>query len=195
MTETTGATTQDYETSPREGSVGRTAAGNIIKVVDPDTGKLLGCREAGEVCVKGAVLFQGYIGILPNTLFDDEGFYKTGDIAYYDEDGYFYIVDRIKELIKYNAWQVSPSELEALLLQHAHIKDVGVVGAPDPKAGELPTAFVVKQPNSIITETEIVDYVKSKVASWKHLRGGVIFVNEIPKNPSGKILRRKLKQL
>ncbi|CAG4989977.1 unnamed protein product [Colias eurytheme] len=195
MTEVTGALTEDSEVTPKEGSVGPLAEGCIVKVVDPSTGKILGCREPGEIQVKGPVLFQGYIGISTESNFTPDGFYKTGDIAYYDEDGYFYIIDRIKELIKYNAWQVAPSELEALLLEHPGVMDVGVTGKPDLSAGELPTAFVVKQPNSRVTEKELIEHVDSKVSPWKKLRGGVIFVNEIPKTASGKILRRKLKEI
>ncbi|XP_072937895.1 luciferin 4-monooxygenase-like [Epargyreus clarus] len=195
MTETAGALTQEYDHAPKEGSVGQIVAGNIIKIVDVESRKLLGPNEPGEVCVKGPVLFQGYIGKKLNEDTDDEGFYKTGDIAYYDNEGYFFIVDRLKELIKYKAWQVAPSELEALLLQHPAVKDVGVIGAPDALAGELPTAFVVKQANVTVTEKEIIDFVASKVSPWKRLTGGVIFLKEIPKTPSGKILRRKLRDL
>ncbi|XP_026493694.2 uncharacterized protein LOC113398949 [Vanessa tameamea] len=195
MTEATGAVTEDLDNSPREGSVGRIVPGNIIKISDPNTNKTLGCGEPGEVRVKGLVLFEGYVGRDMQNDYDAEGFYKTGDIAYYDQDGYFYIVDRIKELIKYKGWQVTPSELEAVILQHPDVKDAGVTGAPDTLAGELPTAFVVKQANAKVTEQEIIDYVSDKVAPWKRLRGGVIFLKEIPKTASGKILRRELQAL
>ncbi|XP_038207745.1 luciferin 4-monooxygenase-like [Zerene cesonia] len=195
MTELTGGLTEDSEITPKEGSVGPLAEGSIVKIVDPNTGKILGCREPGEIQVKGPVLFLGYIGIPSENHLTADGFYKTGDIAYYDEDGYFYIIDRIKELIKYNAWQVAPSELEALLLEHPGVMDAGVTGKPDPSCGELPTAFVVRQPNSKVTEEELLAHVDSKVSPWKKLRGGVFFINEIPKTASGKILRRKLKEL
>ncbi|XP_050362013.1 uncharacterized protein LOC126781197 [Nymphalis io] len=195
MTEATGAVTEDLDNAPREGSVGRIVPGNIIKIADPETNKTLGCGEPGEVRIKGLIIFGGYVGRDMQNDFDAEGFYKTGDIAYYDEDGYFYIVDRIKELIKYKGWQVTPSELEAVILQHPAVKDAGVTGAPDTLAGELPTAFVVKQTDAKITEQEIIDYVSDKVAPWKRLRGGVIFLKEIPKTASGKILRRELQAL
>ncbi|XP_032527004.2 uncharacterized protein LOC116777513 [Danaus plexippus] len=195
MTEATGAITDDLEIAPKEGSVGRAALGIIIKISDPFTNKTLGPGEPGEVRIKGLTLFEGYVRKDMKNEFDEEGFYKTGDIAYYDEDGYFFIVDRIKELIKYKAWQVAPSELEGLILKHPAVKDVGVTGVPDELAGELPTAFVVKQPNSTVTEQDIIKHVANKVAPWKRLRGGVIFLNEIPKTPSGKILRRKLLSL
>ncbi|KAG6440441.1 hypothetical protein O3G_MSEX001340 [Manduca sexta] len=193
MTETTGGITEENVSANREGSVGTIMDGNIVKVVDVETRKVLGPNQEGEICVKGDILFEGYIGKDMKDDMDEDGFYKTGDISYYDEDGYFYIVDRIKELIKYKAGQVAPSELEATLLQHPAVKDVGVVGLPDPLAGELPSAFVVKTPGSKVTEKELIDFVASKVSSWKQLRGGVRFVNEIPKTASGKILRRVLR--
>lgn len=193
MTETTGALTEEREDSNKLGSVGKVVEGNIVKVVDVETRKTLGPNQNGEICVKGPVLFEDYIGKDINEDLDEDGFYKTGDIAYYDNEGYFYIVDRIKELIKYKAGQVAPSELEAILLQHDAVQDVGVAGAPDPLVGELPTAFVVKKPNSKVTEKELIDFVAARVSSWKQLRGGVRFVNEIPKTGSGKILRRILR--
>ncbi|CAG4978564.1 unnamed protein product [Parnassius apollo] len=195
MTETTGALTAEVENMSKEGSVGKIVCGNIIKIVDFETRKILGPGQVGEVCVKGPILFDGYIGKDSKDDFDEDGFYKTGDIAYYDEDGFFYIVDRIKELMKYKAWQVPPSELEDLIMKLPTVKDVGVVGIPDSLAGELPTAFIVKQPNMDVKETDIVKYVNTKVSPWKRLRGGVIFVKEIPKTGSGKILRRKLRDM
>ncbi|KOB74983.1 Luciferin 4-monooxygenase [Operophtera brumata] len=165
------------------------------KIVDVETRTVLGPNQPGEVCVKGPVLFQGYCGKDLGEDLDSEGFYCSGDVAYYDEDGYFFIVDRIKELIKYKAGQVAPSELEAILRQHHGVKDAAVIGTPDPLAGELPTAFVVKMAGVSVTEKELIDFVGSKVSSWKKLRGGVRFVEEIPKNGSGKILRRKLRDM
>uniref|UniRef100_A0A2A4J232 Luciferin 4-monooxygenase n=1 Tax=Heliothis virescens TaxID=7102 RepID=A0A2A4J232_HELVI len=193
MTETTGGMSEETDVENKPGSLGKVVAGNIVKIVDVETGKTLGPNQEGEVCVKGPTLFAGYIGKNLKDEQDEEGFFKTGDICYYDEDGYFYFVDRIKELIKYKAGQVAPSELEAILLQHPGVKDVGVTGKPDELAGELPAAFVVKFPESTVTERELVDFVAGKVSSWKQLKGGVYFVDEIPKTPSGKILRRVLR--
>ncbi|KAL0851121.1 hypothetical protein ABMA28_006988 [Loxostege sticticalis] len=194
MTETTGVLTEEHEGMTQNGSVGRVAPGNIVKVVDIETRQILGPNEQGEVCVKGPVLFEGYIGKDMSEYLDEDGYYKTGDVAYYDDEGFFFITDRLKELIKYKAWQVAPSELEALILQHPKVKDVGVIGKPDQLAGELPTAFVVKKSEDL-TEKEIIDFVASKVSPWKHLRGGVRFIDEVPKNGSGKILRRMLRDV
>lgn len=116
---------------------------------------------------------------------------KSGDIAYVSEQGQFVIVDRIKELIKVKGHQVAPAELEALLLEHPAIADVAVVGMSTPDGDEAPRAFVVSQGK--VDEKEVKDFVASRVVRYKHLTGGVTFVNEIPKNPSGKILRRQLK--
>ena len=104
---------------------------------------------------------KGYAGDEQATsaTIDEDGWLHTGDIGYYDEDGFFYIVDRLKELIKYKSFQVPPAELEAILLTIPNIKDAAVVGLPNEEAGELPVAFIVKQPGSSITANEIINYV------------------------------------
>ncbi|XP_014372088.2 4-coumarate--CoA ligase 1 [Papilio machaon] len=197
LTEVTMACCVDLTSGEKIGSCGTPAPGMKIKVIDIETGKLLPAREKGELWIKSPLRMQGYMGdkAASDALIDSEGYVRTGDIGYYDEDGFFYVVDRLKELIKYKGFQVAPAELEALLLQHPGVAECGVVGTPDEAAGELPTAFVVRLPGSDVTETEIVQYVAGKVSPAKHLRGGVIFVNDIPKNASGKILRRELKTL
>ncbi|XP_063548492.1 uncharacterized protein LOC134755815 [Cydia strobilella] len=194
-TETTGPITEETVADRRQGSIGKAVQGIVIKVVDIESRNVLGPGEPGEVCVNGVILFDGYIGKPKSEYFDDDGFYRTGDIAYYDQDGYFFIIGRLKELIKYKAWQVSPAEIEGVLLKHPAVKDAGVIGAPDPLAGELPTAFVVKQPGAEVTENDIIEFVSLEVSPWKRLRGGVRFVSEIPKTGSGKILRRVLRDM
>ncbi len=129
-----------------------------------------------------------------NTI-DQGGWLHSGDIGYYDEDKHFYIVDRAKELIKYNAYQVAPAEIEALLLSNTKVKDCCVIGIPDEKAGELPFAYVVKQPNVQLTEEEIIQFVANNTSKVKRLRGGAKFIDEIPRNPSGKLLRRKMREM
>ncbi|XP_073950379.1 luciferin 4-monooxygenase isoform X2 [Choristoneura fumiferana] len=197
LTEVTMACCVDLSSKRRLGSCGTPAPGMKIKVQDIETGQLKGIREEGELWVKSPLRMKGYMGdpAASAALLDADGYVRTGDIGYYDEDGAFYIVDRLKELIKYKGFQVAPAELEALLLQHAGVAECGVVGAPDELAGELPTAFVVRQPGAAVSEKELVEYVAKKVSPAKHLRGGVIFLDEIPKNASGKILRRELKLL
>ncbi|XP_055708156.1 uncharacterized protein LOC129804652 [Phlebotomus papatasi] len=184
-------------TKTKPGSVGTVLKGTYCKVVDPATGKSLGPNEIGELYLKSLQTMKGYIGndAATEEAFDPEGWLRTGDLGYYDEDEFFFIVDRIKEVIKYRALQVPPVELEALLLGHPKIADAGVTGIPNEADGEHPIAFVVKKPNEEITEQEIKDYIANLVIDIKRLRGGVRFVNSIPKNAMGKILRRELKKL
>ncbi|KAH8271443.1 hypothetical protein KR018_010792 [Drosophila ironensis] len=180
----------------KPGSVGVLKVGIYAKVIDPDTGKLLGANERGELCFKGDGIMKGYIGDTKSTQTAiQDGWLHTGDIGYYDDDFEFFIVDRIKELIKYKGFQVPPAEIEALLLSHDKIKDAAVIGKPDEAAGELPLAFVVKQANVQLTENDVIQFVNDHASPAKRLRGGVIFVDEIPKNPSGKILRRILRNM
>ncbi|XP_050358862.1 uncharacterized protein LOC126779080 [Nymphalis io] len=198
MTEATlGVTRDTYDKAhlSKTGSVGRVISSFIIKVVDIETRTPLGVNQPGEIYVKGPSVMKGYVGKDGKEDFDDEGFFKTGDIGYYDEDKCFFIVDRLKELIKYKGYQVPPAEIEAVLLQHPSVRDAGVVGIPHADAGEVPRAFIVVQPEANLTEDDIKNLVKQKLSNPKHLRGGVQFIKEIPKNASGKILRRKLREM
>lgn len=166
------------------------------KVID-ENGKSLGPHQQGELCFKGDRIMKGYLNnteATKNTI-DKAGWLHSGDVGYYDEDKQFFIVDRLKELIKYNAYQVAPAEIEALLLSNRKVKDCGVIGIPDEKAGELPFAYVVKQPGVQLTDKEIMQFVADNTSKAKRLRGGVKFCDEIPRNPSGKILRRKMREM
>lgn len=164
------------------------------KVVDVQTGEALGPNQDGEVCVRGPTVMKGYLNNPEATAasITPDGWFHSGDTGYYDEEGHFYIVDRLKELIKYKGFQVPPAELEALLHTHPNILDVAVVGIPDDEAGELPKAFIVRKGD--ITEKEIIDFVADKVSPHKKLRGGVEFIEQIPKTASGKILKRELRK-
>lgn len=125
-----------------------------------------------------------------------DGWLRTGDMAYYDEDGYFYITDRIKELIKVRGFPVAPAELEELLLTNEHVQDVAVIQVPDDEAGELPRAYIVLKPAANpdeVTDQYLKDWVKERVAPQKRLDGGVVFIDQVPKSASGKILRRLLR--
>ncbi|XP_018574801.1 luciferin 4-monooxygenase-like [Anoplophora glabripennis] len=196
LTEATFAVTIADKENQIPGSCGKVGTFMICKVRDPETGKSLGPNQTGELCCKGPLIMMGYYNDEKATreAFTSDGWLKTGDLGYYDEEGNFYIVDRLKELIKYKGYQVAPAELEALLLNHPKVRDVGVVGLPDELGGELPLAFVVKNEGQNVTESELQEYISDMVSPQKRLRGGVIFVSEIPKNPSGKILRRVLKE-
>lgn len=195
MTETTfGVMTNPFDKS-KSGSVGILVPGMMAKIID-EQGNALGPNQEGELCLKGPLIMKGYINdeAATNNCIDKDNWLHTGDVAYYDDEKYFFIVDRIKELIKYKAYQVAPAELEALLLTHPAVADVAVIGLPDENAGELPFAFVVTKEGATVSEEELKELVASKLSSQKKLRGGVRFVKEILRNPSGKILRRVLKQ-
>jgi len=198
MTETTGTVTRspvDSEGKDPSGSVGLVLPLVELKVIDEETGKSCGPMQRGELVVRGPMNMKGYYDDPEATanILDHEGWIHTGDIGYYDEDGFVFVVDRAKELIKCRGNQVAPAELEDLLLTNHDIADAAVVGIADELAGELPLAFVVRKPNSNITEQQIKDFVASHVAPYKQLAGGVRFVAEIPKLASGKILRRQLR--
>jgi acyl-CoA synthetase (AMP-forming)/AMP-acid ligase II len=127
-------------------------------------------------------------------IIDSEGWLHSGDLGYYDEEGHFYVVDRLKELIKVKGYQVAPAELEEILRSHPDIDDAAVVGVPDDRAGEVPRAYIVRR-SPHISEEDVKKFVAAKLSEHKHLKGGVLFLTSIPKSPSGKILRRELKGL
>lgn len=158
--------------------------------------KGLGPNQTGELCVRGPQVMSGYLNneeATKETLYPG-GWLRTGDVAYYDDEGYFYITDRLKELIKVKGFQVPPAELEAILRQHPKILESAVFGIPHAVSGEVPRALVVLRPDVQATAEEIYNFVAEKVAVYKNLEGGIIFTNEIPKNPTGKILRKVLKE-
>lgn len=180
------------------GSIGSLFPGVHCKVVNPETGKICGANEAGELCFKGRLIMKGYLGNEQATreIIDAEGWLHSGDIGYYDENRHFYIVDRLKELIKYKGFQVPPAQLEDVLLGHPAVLDAAVIGIPDMASGDLPRAFVVKQPKAKgVTEKDLIDFVASKVSDYKRLRGGLQFITAIPRNPNGKIMRRQLRKM
>lgn len=195
MTETAGAAARTLgpDESERYGSVGRLSELFEAKIVDPSTGEALPPGRQGELWLRGPMIMKGYVGDKEATAetFSPDGWLKTGDLCYFDSDGLLYIVDRLKELIKYKAYQVPPAELERLLLSHTEIADAAVIPYPDEEAGQIPMAFVVRKPGSSITEYQVMDYVAKQVSPYKRIRR-VAFVSSIPKNPSGKILRREL---
>ncbi|CAL7949583.1 unnamed protein product [Xylocopa violacea] len=198
LTETTLGVLMTPTNSTKYGSVGMLVAGVSAKVIPIDgdeSSKPLGPNSVGQLCFKGDLIMKGYCNNVEATAatIDKDGWLYTGDVGYYDEEGYFYIVDRMKELIKYKGFQVPPAELEAILLMCPEIKDAAVIGLPDEEAGELPTAFVVKQEGSNITAEDVHKFVNERVSNYKRLRGGIKFIESIPKTPSGKILRRVLR--
>ncbi|KAH9776685.1 4-coumarate--CoA ligase-like 9 [Citrus sinensis] len=164
---------RDSEETKRHGSVGRLHELMEAKIVDPVTGDALSPGQKGELWLRGPTIMKGYIGDNKATIetVDSEGWLKTGDLCYFDSNGFLFIVDRLKELIKYKAYQIPPAELEHLLQSNPEIADAAVIPYPDEEAGQIPMAFVV--------------------APYKKIRR-VAFVNSIPKSEAGKILRREL---
>ncbi|GAB1607340.1 4-coumarate--CoA ligase 2-like [Argonauta hians] len=194
LTETSPATHLTVPPVLKNGSVGNLLPDTAAKIIDPETHEILGPMQTGELCVRGPQVMKGYLNRIDATAEMIKGdWLHTGDLAHYDEEEYFYITDRLKELIKYKGFQVPPAELEALLITHPNVQDSAVIGVPDVEAGEIPRAFVVLKDTSITKEQDIIDFVKDNVAPHKKLRGGVQFVSEIPKSAAGKILRRVLK--
>ena len=193
LTEVAGACHVNKSPVPSEkrGAVGLVLPNTFSKIIDTETGKELGLNERGEVLVKGPHVMVGYLNNEEATrgCIDDDGWFHTGDVGYADDDEYLYIVDRVKELIKYKAYQVAPAELEALLVSHAAIADAAVIPSPDEEAGEVPKAFVVLKED--ISPEDIMLFIAEQVAPHKKIRRLEI-VDEIPKSASGKILRRLL---
>ena len=120
--------------------------------------------------------------------------FKTGDIVTYDEEGFFYIVDRTKDMMKVSGYQVSPTELENEIRKAGGVTDVAVIGVPDEKAGEVPRAFIVRESEEV-TKEKIEEYLERNIAKYKRLRGGIVFLEQLPKSPTGKVLRKELRLL
>lgn len=179
-------------TSHKAGSVGFCLPNTECKIVDYNNGAELGANEEGEIWVRGPQVMKGYLGNPAATreMITPDGWLRTGDIGYCDDEGRLFVVDRIKELIKVGGRQVAPAELEALLLTHPAIADAAVVGSPEEKHGEVPKAFVVLK--NLAVGEEIIQFVAERVAPYKRIRL-VEFVSEIPKSPAGKILHRMLR--
>jgi acyl-CoA synthetase (AMP-forming)/AMP-acid ligase II len=218
---TVGATldiTQGYgltETSPvthllppkdgmrKVGSIGILVPNLQARLVASDEDNIIDAApgEPGELWVRGPTVMKGYLNNPSATAksITADGWFKTGDIATRDEDGYYNIVDRKKELIKYKGFQVPPAELESVLLRHPHIVDAAVIGVEDAaQATELPRAYVVHKagsanaPKSFPKDVQL--WIETQVARHKFLRGGVVVIDAIPKSAAGKILRRELRE-
>ena len=181
-------------------SVGFTVPNMTCKIVDPVGGQVIslpdnGTSAPGELCCAGPNVMAGYLGNADATAdaIDADGFLHTGDLATVDAAGAVTVVDRLKELIKYKGYQVAPAELEGLLLDHPDVADAAVVGVPFGEGGdEAPRAYVVRRSGSTVDAPHIIEYVASRVSPYKKVRE-VVFLDEIPKSPSGKILRRLLR--
>ena len=171
------------------GSIGQPVPNTECRIVELGTDEDVATGEPGELWIRGPQVMKGYLNQPEATAhtINAEGWLRTGDVGRVDENGAFWIVDRVKELIKYKGYQIAPAELEALLLTHPEIADAAVIPVQDDEAGEVPKAFVVGS----VTADEVTGFVAERVAPYKKLRA-VEVIDEIPKSPSGKILRRVL---
>ncbi|MBI3634813.1 MAG: 4-coumarate--CoA ligase family protein [Candidatus Rokubacteria bacterium] len=180
----------------KPGSIGKVVPNTEVKIVDVASGAELGRRQEGELLIRGPQIMKGYLNRPQDTAdcIDRDGWYHTGDVGYVDDEDWFYIVDRTKELIKYKGMQVAPAELEALLLTHPAVLDAAVVRKADEEAGEVPKAYVVLKPDDASRATAadaIMGWIAQRVAPHKRIRH-MEFIDQIPKSASGKILRRVL---
>jgi 4-coumarate--CoA ligase len=178
----------------KSGACGTVVRNAVMKIIDPETGASLPRYKEGEICIRGDQVMKGYLNDPKSTenTIDKEGWLHTGDIGFIDDDDELFIVDRLKELIKYKGFQVAPAELEAMLVSHPDISDAAVVPMKEEASGEVPVAFIVKAGDSNITEDEIKQFISKQVVFYKRIKQ-VFFMDTIPKAPSGKILRKDLR--
>ncbi|MFJ5706540.1 AMP-binding protein [Streptomyces sp. NPDC093105] len=183
--------------NPPPGTVGKLLPSTEMRILSlDDPSKDAAPGEEGEIAIRGPQVMKGYLGRPEATaaMIDADGWVHTGDIGRVDADGWLYVVDRVKELIKYKGFQVAPAELEALLLTHEGVADAAVIGVTDADGTEVPKAFVVRQPSAPgLTAEEVMAHVAARVAPYKKVRA-VEFVDAVPRAASGKILRRELRE-
>lgn len=179
----------------RPASCGRPMPGLQYKIVDVETEEALGPNQEGELRIKSKFLMNGYYNMDSTSAFDDEGYLKTGDLVYFDEEFCFYVVDRIKELLKYRGWHVAPQMIEKVLVKHEAVSAAVVIGVPDEEDGEHPMAYVILKGSCNLMEEDLRSFVDENVDERKKLRGGVKFIDSFPRTATGKINRRLLKQL
>ncbi|XP_039072337.1 4-coumarate--CoA ligase-like 6 [Hibiscus syriacus] len=198
MTETTAVGTRGYNTQQfhKYSSIGLLAPNMEAKVMDWNSGSTLPPGCYGELWLRGPAIMQRYLNNVEATAMtiDKDGWLRTGDIVCFDEDGYLYLSDRLKEIIKYNGYQIAPADLEAILISHPEILDAAVTAENDDVFGEIPVAFVVRRHGIPLTEEAVKDFVAKQVAPYKKIRK-VVFTSSIPKSAAGKILRRELRKL
>ena len=179
----------------KPGSVGLPISDTEVKIVDLDTGtKELSPGKVGEVCIKGPQMMQGYWNKPEETrMVLRDGWLYTGDIGRQDDDGYFYIVDRKKDMLIYKGYNVYPRDLEELMAKHPAVQQCAVVGRPDPGAGEVPVAFIVLKQGAQATAEQLMDYCAQNVSAYKKIRQ-IIFKNQLPVSGAGKVLKTELRK-
>ncbi len=177
----------------RLGSVGRPLPGVTERIVDAGSGRNLPAGEEGEIRIAGPNVMRGYFKLpeLTKAVFDEDGFFRTGDIGKLDDEGYLYITGRLKEMMIIGGENVFPREIEEVLNQHASVRETGVIGVADDMRGEVPVAFVELEEGVVFDEPELRSFCRERLAGYKVPRR-VIAVEALPRNPTGKILRREL---
>ncbi|MCC3653302.1 4-coumarate--CoA ligase family protein [Streptomyces sp. S07_1.15] len=181
--------------NPPPGTVGTLVPGTEMRIVSlDDPAQDVDPGEPGEVLIRGPQVMKGYLGRPDATaaMIDEDGWLHTGDVGRVDAGGWLFVVDRVKELIKYKGYQVAPAELEACLLTHPEIADAAVIGVTDEDGNEIPKAYVVRRPGAGTTAGQVMTYVAERVAPYKKIRR-VEFLDAVPRAVSGKILRRELR--
>jgi acyl-CoA synthetase (AMP-forming)/AMP-acid ligase II len=191
LTETSANVAINPPAAPRRGTCGKLFPLVEARIADPDTGADRATGEAGEIWVRGPQLMKGFLGDAEaaKAMLAPDGWLRTGDIGFFDGDGYLHLTDRLKDLIKVNAAQVSPTELEALIATHPAVADVVVAGCPSERTGEVPVAYVVRR--APLEANELMIWVAARVSPHKKVRA-VEFIDEVPRSPAGKVLRRTL---
>lgn len=176
-------------------SPGQVMHGNEIKIVD-EQGNALENGQQGEIWVRRKIMFSGYYGTPEKRkeVIDEDGWFHTGDVGYFDDEGYIYIVDRIKDIILYKNFWVAPAPLEEKIMSLEGVEQAVVIGIPDEVCVDLPAAVVVRKNGSKVTEDEVKRVIADNYADAKHLRGGVFFAKEIPMTPNGKVKRLEVKK-
>lgn len=199
MTETSPLTLIAPTGCKNYATVGHIVSSTEAKVVKVDDPNFIGvdADETGELFVRGCQVMKGYLNNpeATNETIVKGNWLRTGDLATYDSNGLFYIKDRLKELIKVKGYQVPPAELEQVLREHPNIDEAAVIGIPHELYGEVPRAFVVQKKATNVSEKELHAFVDERLSDYKRLRGGIQFVDSVPKNATGKLLRRQLKEL
>jgi long-chain acyl-CoA synthetase len=200
MTETTGTIValppedHDPKGNPRMRSAGKPLPGVEVAIID-EAGNRLPPRQVGEIATRSMANMAGYWNLPEATskTIDSEGWLRTGDAGYMDEDGYVYIHDRVKDMIISGGENIYPAEVENAIFGHPDVADVAVIGVPDAKWGEAVKAIVVKKPGREPSPDEIIGFARQRIAAYKAPKS-VDFIAALPRNPSGKILRRELRE-
>ncbi|XP_017769312.1 PREDICTED: 4-coumarate--CoA ligase 1-like [Nicrophorus vespilloides] len=175
-------------------SCGRPVKGITIKVCDTETGKLLTANKSGEIRVKYPHILNGYHKQDHSDIFDEEGFIKTGDIGHYDETCSLYVYDRLKDMFKYQSWHIVPASVENVIREHPEVAEVVVFGIPHEIDGDHPAAAITLIKDAKVTAPELDEFVTERVHERQRLRAGIFIVDHIPKTPTGKMLRRKIRE-